>query len=86
MINSNVLVEKLETLKLERDNAVVSNEDIEIVEKKVAEYKAKLMEELNANVEQRKAILNSQISLLEELLQHDEKEEDIVKETSPQYL
>jgi len=86
MINSNVLVEKLETLKSERDNAVVSNEDIEIVDKKVAEYKAKLMEELNANVEQRKAILNSQISLLEELLQHDEKEEDIVKETSPQYL
>lgn len=86
MINSNVLVEKLETLKSERDNAIVSNEEIEIVEKKVAEYKAKLMDELNANVEQRKAILNSQISLLEELLQHDEKEEDIVKETSPQYL
>lgn len=86
MINSNVLVEKLETLKSERDNAVISNEEIEIVEKKVAEYKAKLMDELNANVEQRKAILNSQISLLEELLQHDEKEEDIVKETSPQYL
>ena len=86
MINSNVLVEKLETLKSERDNAVVSNEDIEIVEKKVAEYKAKLMDELNANIEQRKAILNSQISLLEELLQHDEKEEDIVKETSPRYL
>jgi len=86
MINSNVLVEKLETLKSERDNAVVSNEDIEIVEKKVAEFKAKLMDELNANVEQRKALLNSQISLLEELLQHDEKEEDIVKETSPQYL
>lgn len=85
MINSNVLVEKLEELKSERDNAVVSNEEIEIVEKKVAEYKAKLMDELNVNVEQRRALLNSQISLLEELLQHDEKEE-LVKETSPQYL
>lgn len=87
MINSSVLVEKLNVLKDERDNAVVSDEDIEIVDKKVAEYKAKLMDELNSSVENKKALLDSQISLLEELLKEDDGVN--LKEpanTSPQYL
>ncbi len=87
MINSSVLIDKLNVLKDNREHAAISDEDVEIVEKKVAEYKAKLMDELNANVEQEKALLDSQISLLEELLKEDDgiTEKEPVN-TSPQYL
>lgn len=69
----NFLKEKLSFLKQEKSKIEITQEQKDEVEKKVEEYRKSLLQELEKAVEKDKFRLDSQISLLEEIIVEGEK-------------
>lgn len=75
-----VLKKKLADLKAEKESLKITEEQKAEVDKKVEEYRKQLLAELEEQNKADSFRLDNQISLLEELIEEDEKQPDPVVE------